>query len=77
MRVLQVQHLNYSYCLDKQVLKDLSFELKSGDFLGITGSNGSGKTTLCLCLSGIIPHYLDGNMSGSILINEKDTRRFH
>lgn len=74
LKVLQVEHLNYSYHLGKEVLQDISFELYHGDALGITGLNGSGKTTLCHCLCGIIPHYLGGIMKGKVLINGKDTR---
>ena len=28
-----------------KILKDINFEVKSGEFLGILGPNGSGKTT--------------------------------
>lgn len=36
-----------------QALRDISFQLRSGDRLGLIGSNGSGKTTLLRTLSGI------------------------
>jgi lipopolysaccharide transport system ATP-binding protein len=36
-----------------QALRDISFQLRSGDRLGLIGSNGSGKTTLLRALSGI------------------------
>ena len=36
-------------------LKDIDFELRRGDVLGLIGINGSGKTTLLRLLSGIFP----------------------
>ncbi|MDI1308943.1 MAG: type I secretion system permease/ATPase [Methylotenera sp.] len=39
----------------KQVLKDLSVHIPSGQILTIMGPSGSGKTTLARCLVGVIP----------------------
>ena len=44
-RVLEIQGLKKAYG-DRQLIDDLSFELKPGEIMGITGPNGAGKTTL-------------------------------
>jgi lipopolysaccharide transport system ATP-binding protein len=38
-----------------EALKDICFDLRDGDRLGITGHNGAGKTTLLRVLSGAYP----------------------
>jgi ABC-2 type transport system ATP-binding protein len=52
----------------QQALKDISFEVKKGEFFGIVGRNGSGKSTLLKLISGI---YTPD--SGGIQVNGKLT----
>lgn len=53
--ILKVKDLNVK--LDgKDIIKDLSFEVKEGDVLTILGPNGAGKTVLLKTLLGILPY---------------------
>lgn len=52
---------------DFVALKDLSFEVKTGQFLSIVGRSGSGKSTLLYQIS-----LLDTPSSGSIVIDEQE-----
>ncbi|OGC05624.1 hypothetical protein A2526_04490 [candidate division WOR-1 bacterium RIFOXYD2_FULL_36_8] len=53
MNILEVQNLVCGYG-DSPIIRDLSFNVKAGEFLGIVGPNGSGKTTLLRVLSGLL-----------------------
>jgi ABC-2 type transport system ATP-binding protein len=40
---------------DQQVLADVSFDVASGEIVGLIGPNGAGKTTLLECVAGLLP----------------------
>lgn len=62
---LEVRHLSFSYPAGRaNVLRDISFSLKSGEILGIIGPTGAGKTSLIDVLGRIF-----NPTSGEILYN--------
>ena len=63
---LKVSNLNKKFD-NKEILKDISFEVKEGEFLSILGPSGCGKTTLIRILIG-----LETQDTGSIVIEGKD-----
>ncbi len=60
----------------KPILKNISLNIRKGEFLGIIGPTGSGKTTLCLALNGIIPQFYGGRFFGYIKIAGLDTLKY-
>lgn len=53
MEVINVENLTFEYP-DTAVLKNVSFKLHKGDFLGIIGANGAGKSTLIKIILGLL-----------------------
>lgn len=54
MSILKVENLVCGYDPKKPIIKDISFDIEEGEFVGIVGPNGSGKTTLLRTLVGLI-----------------------
>jgi ATP-binding cassette subfamily B protein len=54
-QMLEVEHLAYRFPDDGSGLSDVSFQVRRGEFVVITGKIGSGKTTLLRALLGLVP----------------------
>lgn len=69
MSRLQVEGLAKRY-RSRQVVKDLSLQVSSGEVVGLLGPNGAGKTTAFYMIVGLVP--CD---AGRILIDDADVSR--
>lgn len=63
--MLEVQNISINY-YSGEIIKDVSFTLREGQFVAVLGANGAGKTTLLKSLNGALPV-----AKGRILLNEK------
>lgn len=67
-----VENLSYIYMkgtpFEKTALKNISFKVEDGEFVGIIGHTGSGKSTLIQHLNGLLKP-----TSGKIIVNGMDT----
>ncbi|WGE89764.1 LPS export ABC transporter ATP-binding protein [Actinobacillus arthritidis] len=66
MPTLYAEHLAKSY-KNRQVVKDVSLNVKAGEIVGLLGPNGAGKTTTFYMVVGLVRHD-----QGKIRIDEQD-----
>lgn len=68
---IRAEHLNYLYgagtVYEQYALKDVSFQIQDGEFIGLIGHTGSGKSTLIQHLNGLLRA-----ASGTLYYNEEN-----
>lgn len=69
MSTLSAQQLSKRFG-SRQVVKNISLEVKSGEIVGLLGPNGAGKTTSFYMIVGLIP--VDG---GTIFLDQQELTR--
>jgi len=69
--ILEVKNLRHTYStgtpFEHAALKDVSFSVERGEFIGVIGHTGSGKSTLMQHLNGLLKP-----TSGAVLLDGKD-----
>ncbi|WP_114765511.1 ABC transporter ATP-binding protein [Vibrio rhodolitus] len=71
---MTIEFSNFSFrykSLDKPTLKNINLRIEKGEKIVIIGPSGSGKSTLGQCLNGLIPHSIEGEITGSLSIGGK------
>jgi len=69
MAVLKASNLAKSY-KKRQVVKDVSLEIRSGQIVGLLGPNGAGKTTCFYMIVGLVPAD-----HGRVSVDDRDITR--
>ena len=65
--MLRIQNVSKTYPSGTQALKNVSFDVKDGEFLVVIGLSGSGKSTLLRCINRLIDP-----TEGKIFLDEVD-----
>ena len=67
--IIKAENLSYSYPFcQERALEDVSFELKRGEAMLVTGASGCGKSTLLRILNGLVPEHFRGALEGRLEI---------
>lgn len=64
---IELKNVTYSYDGEREILKNISLNIKKGEKFALVGPSGGGKTTICH----LIPHFYDFT-EGEILIDGKE-----
>ncbi|MGN0203859.1 MAG: energy-coupling factor transporter ATPase [Coprococcus sp.] len=73
MSLIRFENVSYIYgqhtSFEKQALKDISFSIEAGSFIGLIGHTGSGKSTLIQHMNGLI-----APTEGRVYFHDKDIK---
>ena len=70
--MLKLEHVSFSYEKERPVLRDLSFQIASGERVGLIGANGAGKSTLMKLLLGLLPCQQGEIYAGGLLVSREN-----
>lgn len=56
----------------KRALHNINLHIPDGQIVLLCGESGCGKTTITRLLNGLIPHFYEGNLTGTICIDGKE-----
>jgi energy-coupling factor transporter ATP-binding protein EcfA2 len=73
--IIKLDNVSWAYSREKKcALRELSLEIEEGSFIAVMGCNGAGKSSFCRLLNGLIPHSLEGTLTGSVTVDGEDTK---
>lgn len=74
--MIKLKNVSFTYAdAPNKALNNLTVSIPKGSFVAIVGDNGAGKSTFCKLLNGIIPHFIDGDLTGEIFLEGEEIRQ--
>ncbi|MCT7616023.1 ABC transporter ATP-binding protein [Aliarcobacter butzleri] len=71
---IKLENLNFSYNENKEILKNISLEIKAGEKVALIGASGSGKTTLAQIIAGFYTKTSGEQKYNNIKIEDLDKK---
>ena len=76
--MIELQNICFEYGAEEQniagrgALHNINLHISDGQIVLLCGESGCGKTTITRLLNGLIPHFYEGNLTGTICIDGKE-----
>ncbi len=70
--MIHFDNVSFQYNKDQESLKGIDLTINEGDIVLVCGPSGCGKSTLVRCVNGLIPHFYEGKLTGSVTVNGID-----
>ena len=76
--MIELQNICFEYGSEEQniagrgALNNINLHIPDGQIVLLCGESGCGKTTITRLLNGLIPHFYEGNLTGTICIDGKE-----
>lgn len=67
--IIEFDDVSFTYAeTETPAIDHVSLTIYEGEYVALMGRNGAGKTTLELCINGIVPNMVIGEMEGAITV---------
>jgi energy-coupling factor transport system ATP-binding protein len=74
--LIEIKNCSFWYTGSERAnLDNLSLRVETGECVLVTGESGCGKTTLLRLINGLVPHFYEGDLRGSVSIDGLDVKR--
>ena len=71
--MIEIKNADFKYANSESgALSDLSLTVGDGEIVLLCGQSGCGKTTVTRLINGLIPHYYEGKLKGSVTVGGLD-----
>ncbi|MFG3488457.1 ABC transporter ATP-binding protein [Streptomyces sp. NPDC047972] len=72
--MIRFENVSVTYEGAEPTLRDLSLTVPEGELVLLVGPSGVGKSTLLGAVSGLVPHFTGGTLTGRVTVDGRDTR---
>ena len=74
--MIHMDHVTFTYKSEAAGgVRDIDLTIPEGQVVVLCGESGCGKTTVTRLINGLIPHYFEGELTGSVHVDGKDVAR--